>query len=68
MQRVKEALMKTSPVPIILFIKQLHDDAGKWRMKYSSNGKTRVEIEEKGKTSKWVTLRAFSVIKKYYAV
>jgi len=42
------------------------DDDGKWKMTYTYNGKTWVDIEEKGKPSKWVTYRAFSVLKRYY--
>lgn len=31
---------------------------GRWKLQYTYNGKTWVDVEEKGKTSKWVTLRA----------
>jgi len=41
------------------------DDTGRWKMKYTYNGKTWVDIEEKGKPSKWVTYRALSVLNKY---
>lgn len=41
-----------------------HDDQGRWRMEYSYNGKTWVDIEEKGQPSKWVTLRAMRVLKR----
>ena len=37
---------------------------GRWKMAYSYNGKTWVDIEEKGQPSKWVTLRALRVLKK----
>jgi hypothetical protein len=40
------------------------DQAGRWRMEYSYNGKTLVDIEEKGKPSKWVTLRVLRVLKR----
>lgn len=40
------------------------DDEGRWQMAYSYNGKTWVDVEEKGQPSKWVTLRALSVLKK----
>ena len=40
------------------------DDAGRWAMKHSLNGKTWADIEVKGKPSKWVTLRAMKVLAK----
>ena len=39
------------------------DQQGRWQMEYTYNGKTWVNIEEKGKPSKWVTLRALRVLK-----
>jgi hypothetical protein len=39
------------------------DQQGRWRMEYSYNSKTVVDIEEEGKPSKWVTLRALRVLK-----
>ncbi len=36
---------------------------GRWAMKHSLNGKMWVDIEVKGKPSKWVTLRAMRVLK-----
>lgn len=39
------------------------DSQGRWPMEYTYNGKTWVNIEEKGKPSKWVTLRALRVVK-----
>jgi hypothetical protein len=43
------------------------DDQGRWKMAYSYNGKTWVDIEEKGQPSKWVTLRALRVLKRMEA-
>lgn len=40
------------------------DKEGHWKMEYTYNGKTWVDIEEKGKPSKWVTLRALKVLKR----
>jgi len=40
------------------------DRLGRWKMEYSYNGKTWVDIEQKGQPSKWVTLRALRVLKK----
>jgi len=39
------------------------DKQGRWTMEYTYNGKTWVEIEQKGKPSKWVTLRAMRVLR-----
>jgi hypothetical protein len=38
------------------------DQQGRWKMEHSYNGKTLVDIEERGKPSKWVTLRALRVL------
>jgi hypothetical protein len=38
------------------------DDQGRWPLEYTYNGKTWVDVEEKGKQSKWVTLQALRVI------
>jgi hypothetical protein len=40
------------------------DEQGRWKMEYSYNGKTLVDIEEKGKPSKWVTLRVLRLLKR----
>lgn len=40
------------------------DKQGRWPLEYTYNGKTWVDIEEKDKPSKWVTLRALRVLKK----
>lgn len=37
-----------------------------WNMEYSYNGKMWVDIEEKGKPSKWVTYRALKALKDFY--
>lgn len=42
------------------------DDQGRWRMEYSLNGKMWADIEQKGKPSKWITLRALRVLKAAY--
>ena len=39
------------------------DAAGHWALKHSLNGKMWVDIEVKGKPSKWVTLRAIRVLR-----
>jgi hypothetical protein len=40
------------------------DADGRWKMEYSYNGKTWVDVERKGAPSKWVTLRALRVLKR----
>lgn len=40
------------------------DDQGRWVMEYSYNGKMWADVEEKGKPSKWVTLRAVRMLKR----
>ncbi len=39
------------------------NQGGRWTMEYTYNGKTWVDIEAKGKPSKWVTLRALRALK-----
>ena len=39
------------------------DESGRWELGYTYNGKTWVDVEEKGKPSKWVTLRALRSLK-----
>jgi hypothetical protein len=39
------------------------DDQGRWKLENSLNGKMWVDIEAKGRPSKWVTLRAIRVFK-----
>jgi len=39
------------------------DADGHWKLEYTYNGKTWVDIERKGEPSKWVTLRALRVLK-----
>jgi hypothetical protein len=39
------------------------DAQGRWRNRYAYNGKTWVDIEPQGQTSKWVTLRACTVLR-----
>jgi len=48
----------------IQFILNKRSAQGYWMLENSLNGKMWVDIEKKGKPSKWVTLRALRVIKK----
>jgi len=48
----------------IALVLSKQDHLGRWKMEYSYNGKTWLDIEEKGQPSKWVTLRALRVLKR----
>jgi hypothetical protein len=41
----------------------MQDDRGRWRNQYAYNGKTWVDFELQGESSKWVTLRALRVLR-----
>ena len=48
----------------IEFVRQKAEDRqGRWRLEHTLNGKMWVNIEQRGKPSKWVTLRALRVLK-----
>jgi hypothetical protein len=42
------------------------DDQGRWKMENTFNGRFQVEIEQKGKPSKWITLNALKVLKRFF--
>jgi hypothetical protein len=42
------------------------DSDGRWKMENTFNGKWPVDIEEKGKPSKWITLNALRNLKRFY--
>ena len=42
------------------------DEQGRWSLENSYNGKLNVNIEKKGKPSKWITLNALRVLKYFY--
>jgi hypothetical protein len=42
-------------------------DDGKWRLENTFNGKMIHDIEEKGKPSKWITLKALRTLKRFYS-
>ncbi|HMN29763.1 MAG TPA: hypothetical protein PKE45_16550, partial [Caldilineaceae bacterium] len=50
--------------PALDLVLSKQDAKGRWALDYSYNGKTWVEVEEKGKASKWVTLRALRVLQR----
>jgi hypothetical protein len=49
--------------PALRLVLGKQDALGRWKMEYTYNGKTWADIEEKGKPSKWVTLRALRMLK-----
>jgi hypothetical protein len=50
--------------PALELLLDKQDAQGRWKMEYTYNGKTWVDIEEKGQASKWVTLRVLRVLKR----
>ena len=42
------------------------NDQGKWLLKNTFNGRFITNIEQKGKPSKWMTLRALQILKNWY--
>ena len=55
---------RLSPAIELMLSKQ--DQEGRWKMEFSCNDKMLAPIEEKGKPSKWLTLRALRVLKARY--
>ena len=47
-------------------VESQQDKQGRWKLEYSYNSKTWVNIEKKGRPSKWITLRALRVLKAAY--
>jgi hypothetical protein len=47
-------------------VSSLRDKDGRWALKNTYNGKMHCEIDEKGQPSKWITLRALRVLRRYY--
>jgi hypothetical protein len=43
------------------------DNSGKWNLERTYNGRYQARIEQQGKPSKWITLRALKVLKRFYA-
>ncbi len=42
------------------------DEQGRWKLESTYNGRFQVNIEQKGKPSKWITLNALRVLKGFY--
>jgi hypothetical protein len=47
-------------------VESKQDDSGRWRLERTFNGRFQVDIEEKGKPSRWITQRALRVLKRYH--
>ena len=43
------------------------DDNGRWSLERTFNGRFQTNIEQKGKPSKWITLNALKVLKRFYS-
>lgn len=43
------------------------DTEGRWILENTFNGRFQTSIEQKGKPSKWITLKALSMLKRYYS-
>ena len=43
------------------------DTSGRWNLASTFNGRFQVNVEVKGKPSKWITLNALRVLKRYYS-
>jgi hypothetical protein len=48
-------------------VRSKQDRQGRWKLEYTYSGKTWADVEEKGKPSKWITLRAIRVLKRVEA-
>ncbi len=48
--------------PAIELLLNKQDSFGRWKMEYTYNGKTWVDVEQMGQPSKWITLRALQVL------
>jgi hypothetical protein len=59
---VKDSRMQEA----IDLVSSLRDKDGKWALKNTYNGKMHCEIDEKGQPSKWITLRALRVLRRFY--
>jgi len=43
------------------------DKTGRWILENSFNGRFQTNIEQKDKPSKWITLNALTVLKRFYS-
>jgi hypothetical protein len=47
-------------------VESKQDEEGRWKLESTFNGRFQTNIEQKGKQSKWITLKAITVLKKIY--
>ncbi len=47
-------------------VREAQGPDGRWLLKNSFNGKMWCDIEVKGRPSRWITLRALRVLRRYY--
>ncbi len=50
----------------VAYLAKKQNKQGQWKLQKTFNDKMPIPIEEKGQPSKWVTLRAITVLKRYY--
>jgi hypothetical protein len=50
----------------IELVRSKQNEEGRWILEKSFNGRMQVNIEQKGKESKWITLKALRVLKRFY--
>jgi len=48
------------------FVQGARGPEGRWRLRHTFNGKMWVDIEVKGEPSRWITLRALRVLRRFY--
>jgi hypothetical protein len=44
------------------------DEQGRWVLESTFNGRFQTNVEQQGRPSKWITLRALTILKKFYGV
>ena len=49
-------------------LKNAADEEKKWKMKFSLNGKMWIDVEKKGKPSRWITYQALYVLKHFEGI
>ncbi|MFQ6043376.1 MAG: nitrogen fixation protein NifH [Candidatus Poribacteria bacterium] len=63
----KEGIQDERMNDAIRYLIRKQDRNGRWKMQRSFNDRMVVPIEEKGKPSKWITLRAMIVLKRHFS-
>lgn len=60
--RVRDERMQQA----VELVKKKQDSTGRWKLGHTWNGKMLVDIEKKGRPSKWITLSALRVLKRFH--